>query len=127
MSAQLTRRVTREFMRFLVSGAANTALTYLVYLGLLQVTGYQVAYFIAYACGILLSYYLNLRFVFRAEGSRSKLAMYPLVYAVQYLLGMAILWVAVEQLGLPPWLAVVCPIVLSIPVTFTLSRLILKR
>lgn len=54
----------RDFARFLVSGGFNTALTYGVYLLLLNVVPYKISYTIAYISGILLVVYSKSIFVF---------------------------------------------------------------
>lgn len=116
----------KESIRFLVVGAINTGATYLEYLALLNWLSYPVAYSIAFATGILLSFYLNTRFVFRTPASWRKLLLYPGVYVVQYLLGVFVLWIAVEHAGLSRPTAMLVVIVVSTPVTFILSRSILR-
>lgn len=119
-------KVGSEALRFLVAGAVNTLLTLLLYWGLLRFLSYAVAYTIAYVAGIGLAYWLNARFVFRVAASARTFAMFPLVYVVQYLLGLATLYAAVEWLGIPRAVAILVSIALTIPVTFVLSRTILK-
>lgn len=119
--------VAREALRFLVVGGLNTAATLLVYWLLLPGLGYGIAYSVAFGLGIVLSYVLNLRFVFRARASVSNAAAYPLVYAVQYLLGLGILAAWTELLGLPARYGVLASIAATIPVTFLLSRFVLRR
>lgn len=111
--------------RFLAAGGLNTVVTYLVYLALTHVIGYQIAYAIAYACGIVLSYWLNLRFVFKAEGNWRKFIRYPIVYAVQYGLSAVLLHVLVRDAGWRPALAPLVSIAATLPVTFVLSRWLL--
>lgn len=115
-----------EFFRFLAVGAFNTAAGYVLYLGLLQVFGYRVAYSIAFVLGVLVSYALNTRYVFRQPFSFSKLLQFPLVYVVQYALGIALLFVLVEVLSIPAFVAPLIVVVVSVPVTFVLSRKIIR-
>lgn len=110
------------FFRFLLSGGFNTAATYVLYLLLLYVFQYQVSYTITYVLGIVLAYYLNRFFVFRAKGGLKTIALFPLVYLVQYLVGLGVLSLWVEILGLGEWLAPVAACVVTIPLTFLLSR-----
>ena len=84
-----------KVLRFLISGAVNTTLTYAAYLGLLGLIGYVPAYTIAYIAGIALSYALNTIFVFRAAPTLRSAMLFPLIYLVQYLLGLAVLYVSV--------------------------------
>ncbi len=109
--------------RFLFSGAVNTLLTYLLYLFLLSTLGHRLAYSVAFASGIGLAYLVNRIFVFKAHaGWRSALAM-PLIYLVQYLLGMAIIELWIEVLGLQPTLGPLAAIAVTVPLVFALSRL----
>lgn len=115
-----------EFAGFGLVGAANTVLTYGLYAVLLFLFSYKVSYSLAYVSGIFISYYLNSRLVFRESVSLSKFIQYPLVYLVQYGLGIIILYVAIDILGCSQWLAPLAVIAVSLPVTFGLSRYIIK-
>jgi putative flippase GtrA len=116
------RSIDTSIPRFLVAGAANTGLTYLAYLLLLQVTVYRVAYSIAFVIGILASYLLNARFVFRRPASWRSFLQFPLIYAVQYLLGLLLVSLFIEWLGLTAWVAPLVALTLTIPLTYWLSR-----
>ena len=116
-----------EFARFLISGAVNTVTTYLIYVGLVLFLPYPVAYTITTAIGILLSYYLNARFVFRQPLRLSAALRYPAVYAIQYVLGLVLLYVLVEIGHLSKFIAPVFIVLATVPVTFVLSRLIILR
>ena len=115
-----------EFIRFLIAGAANTLISYLLYLVLLTFLSYLSAYTIAYCVGITLSYFLNVRFVFKKGASFISFLKFPIVYATQYALGATILWLLVSKIGFSPSLAMAGVIVTTIPVTFFASRTILR-
>ncbi len=121
-SYTLHRRVFGTFARFLLSGGLNTAATYALYLLLLRFVSYSTSYTIAYITGIVLSYFLNRSFVFRANCRLSTVALFPLVYLVQYLAGLAIvsLWT-----GILGWNALYAPIpaiLLTVPLTFATAH-----
>lgn len=115
-----------EALRFLIAGAINTAVTYAIYLLLLPMLGYAIAYSIAYVIGIALAYVLNIRFVFRVSQNRRGMLLFPLVYVVQYLVGIITLQVAVREFDVPQKLALLASITMNIPVTYLLSRYVLK-
>lgn len=115
---------TSSFLRFLISGGINTASTYAVYLVLLRFTGYKLAYTIAYICGIVLAFVINRFFVFQAHRGWQSMALFPLVYLAQYLVSLAIVWACVEQLDLMKEAAPLIAIVITIPLTFVLSRFV---
>lgn len=123
---KFTKDNLREFAGFGLVGAANTMATYAIYAVLLLLFPYKISYSLAYASGILISYCLNSRLVFRQPISLLKFIKYPIVYVVQYLLGMVVLYVAIDILGFSQWLAPLLVIAISLPVTFFLSRLIIK-
>lgn len=108
--------------RFAVAGVVNTGATYIAYLLLLQVASYRVAFTLAFVLGILLSYALSALFVFRQRTSWRTFLRFPWIYVVQYLLGLLLVTLAVEWLGLPAWLAPLAALSITIPLTYLLSR-----
>jgi putative flippase GtrA len=115
-----------EFLRFVGVGVANTAATYALFLGLNLVLHYQVAYGIAYATGVAISYALNTRWVFRRKGDWVGLLAFPLVYLVPYAINLVLLHALVELWGVSEWLAPAIVIVVSVPITFVLARLLIR-
>ena len=116
----------RQIIRFLLGGGLNTALTYAIYLVLNIWTGYIFAYSIAYVCGIVLSYFINSLWVFNEKARMRSFLLYPIVYLVQYLLGVVLLYIFVDTLGIHQSLAPLVVIAATLPVTFILSRYILS-
>lgn len=116
----------QQFIRFLLIGTANTALTYGLYLWLLTLMEYRYAYSISFAAGVMINFFLQTRFVFETQRSWGKLLRYPLVYVVQYLFGLGVITLAVQVFNLPTQWAMLCAIILSIPITFLISRWVLR-
>lgn len=116
-----------EFLRFLVVGAINSAAAYLTYLLFLLFLPYPVAYSISYLAGICYSYYLNVRVVFRSQLQLSSALSYPAVYVVQYVLGLALLYLLVTYGRVEKAFAPLIVVVLTIPLTYLLSRRLLRR
>lgn len=116
-----------EFIRFIICGIINTLLTYLIYLGGLCMVGYSLAYTFSFICGIFISYYLNSRFVFQKALSWRKALQYPLVYLLQYVLGISSLYLLVEILGLSEIIAPVIVVFITVPATFLLSRRVIGK
>lgn len=111
-------------IRFLLAGGLNTAITYAIYLALLQITSYQISYAIAFASGVVISYVLSRVFVFKThQGYRSAL-MLPLVYLIQYLTGAAVVWIWVDLLAQHPMLAPAISILVTLPLTYFLSKFV---
>lgn len=123
---RFSNRNLQEYARFLICGAANTGLTYGLYVIFLWLLPYGWSYSLAYVLGIGISYVLNSHFVFREPVALAKFLQYPVVYLVQYVLGIIILYVCIGLLGMNKLLAPVVVIVISLPITFWLSKVIIK-
>lgn len=114
-----------SFVRFVVAGALNTLATFAAYLALCRVLGPAQSYSLAYALGIGLSYLLNSMLVFNVPVSAKRALRFPLVYAVQYLYGLLLIWILTSPLHVPNALAMVVVVATSIPLTFLLTRRVL--
>ena len=120
------RSFSGEALRFVLAGAFNTAATYVLYLAALQLLPYRVAYTGAYAAGIVLSYALNTWLVFRVRWSWKRLMAYPLVYLLQYALGLLCLTLLVEYGWVSKELAPLAVIIITLPLTFLATRYLIK-
>ncbi len=118
--------IKKQFLKFLVVGCANTGLGLIVYWILNVFIDYQLAYALAYIAGIVFSYVLNAKWVFNANLHWKTFVIFPLVYVVQLLLNMFLLHIFVERFGWSETWAPIVVIILSIPVTFLLSKFILE-
>jgi putative flippase GtrA len=116
------RVIDWPFARFLFWGALNTLLSYLVYLGALPFLGYLPAYTLAFIVGVVIGYSLHSRFVFRRSFSWRKLVRFPLVYLAQYAAGISLMWLLIDGLGLDARIAPIAVIVLSVPLSYFLTR-----
>lgn len=117
--------LVRQGLRFVVGGALNTGVTFLLYWLLLLFLNYQVAYALSFIAGIGLSYALNTRFVFRAKHTWTKLALFPLMYFCTYLVGAFVLKLAVAYFNVPAQWAPIVSVCVTLPLSFVMSRLIL--
>jgi len=110
------------FGRFLLSGGFNTVVTYLIYLLALLVLPYWAAYSAAYIAGIVLAYVLSRYWVFWQHRGVASVVLFPLVYVIQYILGLAVVWVWVNTLHLDAKYAPLAAVALTVPITYVLSR-----
>jgi len=115
-----------ESSRFVIAGGINTVFSYAVYLLLLSIASYVTAYSISFVVGIVSGYALNTLLVFKQPWSLKKLFQYPLVYLAQYLVGIVLLSILVDYLNINEKLAPLIIVVLLLPLTFVLSKKIIK-
>ena len=120
------RFINREFYRFVFWGSVNTLTGYLLYAFLLLFLPYLFSYTIAFVVSIFISYFLNSKFVFNQELRLSKAIRYPLVYLAQFVIGTTSLYLLVHILGINKLIAPAGVVILSVPITFYLSRGIVR-
>lgn len=116
-----------EFILFLVVGFVNTATSYVVYLITLTQTSYQIAFVISYIAGVLISFFLNTKFTFKEKATLARFLQFPLVYFLQYGIGALSLWLLVEWMHIRQDIAPLFVAAISIPITFLLSRRIIRE
>ena len=121
------RFVSGEFPKFLIVGGANTVLSYILYVLLLKYFAYPIAYTIAWVEAVVFSYVVNSLLVFKKDMTVKKAIFFPTVYLLQYALGVSLLWTLVELVHVPEKLAPVCIVLISVPVTFFMSKIIISR
>lgn len=118
--------LNKEFLKFLISGVINTLVTYGLYLAFLIIMEYKAAYTLSYVLGILLSYFLNTFFVFKEKVSLLKFIKFPVVYLAQYLMNLVILLLLVEYINLSAEIVPIIAIFITLPITYFLSKIIIK-
>jgi putative flippase GtrA len=127
-ASELRRRTHwTEFARFIFCGAIRAGMGFIIYVCLLWLCSYGVAYTISYVPGIFISYWLNAKFVFEEPLRLGRALQYPLVYLVQYLLGLSLLFLLVEVVHLSEIVSPLLVIVVTVPITFLLSRYLIRR
>lgn len=118
------RGVSRELLRYLAAGLANTAVGYGVFLFLHAVAGVapHAANAASYGVGLLAALVLNRYFVFRgARITSMAVSRFAAGFGFAYALNWLVLSVGLS-LGLPPWLAQIVAMV-----AYTLSFYAINR
>lgn len=119
-------RFDTEFSRFLIAGATNTLVSYLIYWLLLFALNYNLAFTLTYMIGIAFSYFLQSHFVFRKKLALKKFLAFPSVYIIQYVVSLLLLNLFVAWMNILPEFALAFVIIITIPLTFIMSRTIIK-
>jgi putative flippase GtrA len=120
---RLREVVLLRFLGFVFAGGVATALNYSLF-SLLMVLGvhYLVASAVGYASGIIVSFLINRRYVFRSTGdSRRQLARYTLIYLGAMLVQLGLLEVFV-RIGSDPFIANACAIIIVVILNFFVIR-----
>lgn len=114
--------LARQGARYLMAGGVNTAVTYLVYLMLLPVIGYRVAYVAAFFLGIGFSFIMLRQWVFARPGKRFSLLYVGLSHVAQLTLGWLVIELWVIWMQQSPRLAPLVAIGVSMPLMFLIQR-----
>lgn len=92
-----------QLIRYGIVGVASNVVGYLLYLAI-TVAGmeYKLAMTLLYAVGVAQTFIFNKRWTFRSNDSTgSALVRYIVVYALGYLINYAVLFLLVDEAGMP--------------------------
>lgn len=120
------RSVAGEVIRFGLVGATNTLIYYALYLVLHLAMPYVVAHIMAFAAGMVASFFLNCRFTWRVKPTWKKFLLFPSTTLVNFLVTTFGTVALIEWVAVDAWLAPLIATVVAIPVTFIVTRLVLK-
>lgn len=117
-----------EILKFIIVGGINTLNYYVVYLLLLKLLHieYMISHITGFIVAFVISYYLNCYFVYRVKPTWRKFISFPIAQLVNVSLQTVLLYVFVSWLNLPAEIAPFAGLVITIPITFILSKWILK-
>ncbi|HDC9571311.1 TPA: flippase GtxA [Staphylococcus aureus] len=117
-----------EILKFIIVGGINTLNYYVVYLLLLKLLHieYMISHITGFIVAFVISYYLNCYFVYRVKTTWRKFISFPITQIVNVSLQTVLLYVFVSWLNLPAEIAPFAGLIITIPITFVLSKWILK-
>lgn len=117
-----------EILKFIIVGGINTLNYYVVYLLLLKLLHieYMISHITGFIVAFVISYYLNCHFVYRVKPTWRKFISFPITQIVNISLQTVLLYVFVSWLNLPAEIAPFAGLIITIPITFILSKWILK-
>ncbi|HDJ2894400.1 TPA: flippase GtxA [Staphylococcus aureus] len=117
-----------EILKFIIVGGINTLNYYVVYLLLLKLfhIEYMISHITGFIVAFVISYYLNCYFVYRVKPTWRKFISFPITQIVNVSLQTVLLYVFVSWLNLPAEIAPFAGLIITIPITFILSKWILK-
>ncbi|HCZ8193297.1 flippase GtxA [Staphylococcus aureus] len=117
-----------EILKFIIVGGINTLNYYVVYLLLLKLLHieYMISHITGFIVAFVISYYLNCYFVYKVKPTWRKFISFPITQIVNVSLQTVLLYVFVSWLNLPAEIAPFAGLIITIPITFVLSKWILK-
>lgn len=116
---QLIESASGPKIRFAFAGVMNTLFSYLVFVLLYRLfDSYISASVISYLAGMIMSFFLNRNFVFRATAQRGQLPGFILVNLTALGGSVAVLHVLVQQLFLPVYFAQIIATGVSMIINF---------
>ncbi len=92
-----------QFTRYLIVGLVSNAILYLGYLGLTAFgMGHKLAMTALYVLGVWQTFFFNRSWSFQDTGSiQGVFVKYAAVYGMGYVINWSLLWLFVDELGLP--------------------------
>jgi putative flippase GtrA len=127
LKALSTKFINFEFSLFFLQGIANTVITYLLYLALVQVLSCQLAYTTVFILGVLFSYYFNSKYTFKQEMRWSILLQFIFVYLAQSLSGLMLIHFLTTRLNINKEWVLLFVMSFTFPLSFFLSRWVIKK
>ena len=117
-----------EILKFIIVGGINTLNYYIIYLLLLKLIGvnYLVSHISGFVISFIISYYLNCYFVYKVQPTWKKFIQFPLTQVVNMGIQTLLLYIFVQWFNISSVIAPFAGLIITIPVTFILSKYILR-
>lgn len=117
-----------EIIKFIIVGGINTLNYYIVYLLLLKLIGinYLISHITGFVVSFVISYYLNCYFVYKVKPTWKKFIQFPLTQVVNMGMQTVLLYIFVQWFHISSVIAPFAGLIITIPVTFVLSKYILR-
>ncbi|PMC18402.1 GtrA family protein [Staphylococcus pettenkoferi] len=117
-----------EIIKFVIVGGINTFNYYVVYLLLLKVLNvqYLVSHITGFIVALIISYYLNCYFVYKVQPTLRKFLQFPITQLVNVGMQTLLLFIFVRFFHINSVIAPFAGLIITISVTFILSKYILR-
>ncbi|MCG7338121.1 GtrA family protein [Staphylococcus sp. ACRSN] len=117
-----------ELIKFVIVGGINTLDYYIVYLLLLKFIGwnYLISHILGFVVSFIISYYLNCYFVYKVTPTWKKFIQFPITQVINMGMQTLLLYIFVQWFHISSIIAPFAGLIITIPITFMLSKYILK-
>lgn len=120
--------MNHEFTRFIIVGCINTVHYYAIYLLCLHVLHFH--YFSSHALGFAFSlvgsFFLNSYITYNIKPTLAKFIRFPFTQVIHTIISTILLFVFIEWLRIDSNLAPLFAVFITVPITFIMTRRILK-
>ncbi len=97
--SKISKTIDKTFVRFLFVGVLNTIIGYSVIMVLFHLVGltYGVSYFLSYVVGVVISFFLNRKFVFFSKNHKLfEFFRFLIAFGISYIVSYIFLYLFVE-------------------------------
>lgn len=116
--------VKKEFLKFIIIGCVNTGigvfLSAFIALKLQEIPAFLLGYWIS----LIISYFLNSKYVFQEAYTVKKLMKFKLSYIPNFLIQIITIYYLVEKIQTYPIILYALSAAVSVPITFIMLKLI---
>lgn len=117
-----------DAIRFGIGGIINTALSYIVFLLLLKIVNYQIAYSGSWIFGILFVIIFYPSKVFIGSTNSTKKIIFTIIqYISVFLSGLLVMSLLIEHFKISEKLAIIAVIIFTTALNFLLMRFIFRK
>lgn len=128
-SKKITKREIVQFIKFGFVGLSNTFISYITYVILVKLgVYYLLASVIGFVVSVANSFFWNYKFVFKPEAGEHRSIFYSFIKTLLsysgtgLLLSNILLFMQVEMLGIPEYIAPLVNLVITVPLNFLLNK-----
>jgi len=110
----------KKITRYGINGIINTVITYPLIVFLSNIIDYKLSIIIVFPLGVLISYFLNKKFVFTKE--RGNIIIFFIVMTTMFLTNFLITWVLVERGNISKEISQALAICIAFVIGFLLNK-----
>ena len=114
--------ISQETRRFIIAGGVNTIFGFFFYLALLIFFNYYIAYTVSFLVSIIIAFFFNGYYVFKTRILWERIAQYPVLYILQYFLGLIFIFILISWCGVSEKIAPLLNAVILTPLSFIANK-----
>lgn len=117
-----------EYLKFIIVGVVNTGHYYAWYVLFYSLFdwNYLVSHITATVISMIGSYFLNVYFTYREKPHWKSFLLFPLTQLTNIAIQTICMYIFVDWLHLSPYFAPIATVIISVPITFVVTRRIIR-